>query len=51
MQTAPPKAVRVRHVRTETGQWVDKTIPALRVSPSKKMEIMLAMFQRCGRPR
>jgi hypothetical protein len=49
VQTAPPRAVRVRHVRSaETGAWRDELIPALALSPAKQAAVMNAMYRRCA---
>lgn len=50
MQSAPVRAVRVQHIKTETGQWVDRLLPARKLTPERKTEVMVAMYERCVLP-
>ena len=50
MQSAPVRAVRAQHVKTETGQWVDRLLPARKLSEGRKTEVMVAMYERCAFP-
>lgn len=48
MQTAPPRAVRVKYVKDELGHWGDKLLPARELSPAQKTAVMSAMYKRCA---
>ena len=48
VQTAPPKAVRVKHVKDNLGHWHDQLLPARELTPEQQTRILTAMHQRCA---